>query len=115
MQINSYSFGRIVIEGKEFKNDVIVSGDAIINPKWWRKEGHNVHPEDIGEILNANPEIVIFGTGASGIMRVSGEVQRILKERGIKIIQQLTKDAVKTFNEMVREGKKVVFAAHLTC
>lgn len=115
MQVDSYSFGRIVINGREYRNDVIISKDGIINPKWWRKEGHNVHPEDIGEILNASPEIVVFGTGSSGVMRVSGEVIRSLKEKGIEVIQQLTKEAVRTFNEMAREGRKVVLAAHLTC
>jgi len=115
MHVDSYSFGRIVINGREFKNDVIVSQEEVINPRWWRKEGHNVHPEDIGEIVSANPEIVVFGTGASGIMRVSEEVLKGLKERGIDVIQQLTKDAVKTFNQMVKEGRKVILAAHLTC
>jgi len=115
MHVDSYSFGRIRINSKEFTNDVIVSQDKVINPRWWRKEGHNVHPEDIGEIINAKPEVVIFGTGSSGIMRVSQDVIKMLKERNIEVIQQLTKDAVKTFNEFVKEGKKVILAAHLTC
>jgi|Deesub1362B_J571_1020462.scaffolds.fasta_scaffold00683_10 hypothetical protein len=115
MQIQSYSFGRICIDGVEYSNDVIVSQDYVINPKWWRKEGHNVHPEDIEDIIRANPEVVVFGMGSSGIMRVSKPVIEILRERNIDVIQQLTREAVQTFTKLAKEGKKVVLAAHLTC
>jgi hypothetical protein len=115
MQVKDYSFGRIRINGKEYTNDVIVSNDRVINPRWWRKEGHNVHLEDIDEILGAKPEIVVFGTGSGGVMRVSKAVLDELRRRGIEVIQQLTSQAVQTFNRLVGEGKRVVLAAHLTC
>ena len=115
MRVESYSFGRIKINGKVYTNDVIVSQDRVINSSWWRKEGHNVHLEDIHEILNAKPEVVVFGTGSSGLMKVSKAVIDELKQRGIEVIQQPTSQAVQTFNRLVEEGKKVVLAAHLTC
>ena len=115
MRVESYSFGRIKINGKVYTNDVIVSQDRVINSSWWRKEGHYVHPEDIGEILAAKPEIVVFGTGSSGLMKVSKAVIEELKQRKIDVVQQPTSKAVQTFNHLVEEGKKVVLAAHLTC
>lgn len=115
MQVESFSFGRITIDGKEYTSDVIVSKDSMINSSWWRKEGHNVHPEDISEIIDASPEIVIFGTGANGSMKVSNAVKEQLQQKGIDVDQMLTSRAKEKFNELVSEGKKVVLAAHLTC
>ena len=49
MFVDDYSFGRIVINGKTYRNDVIVSKDWI-KPNWWRKEGHSVCLEDIKDV-----------------------------------------------------------------
>jgi hypothetical protein len=43
------------------------------------------------------------------------EVNGALKERGIKLIAQPTGEAYKTFNELLKAGKAVVGAFHLTC
>jgi|Deesub1362A_J573_1020465.scaffolds.fasta_scaffold00017_27 hypothetical protein len=115
MRVNDYSFGRIRINNKEYAKDVILSQDKLIVSRWYRKEGHNVHLEDIEEILNAKPEVVVFGTGYSGIMKVSRPVMDELNQRKIEVIQQPTGQAVKTFNDLVDKGKRVVLAAHLTC
>ena len=111
MPVEHYSFGRIIIDGKTYTSDVIVGNEIT---KWWRKEGHVVQLEDIHEILKQNPEVVIFGTGKYGVMKVSEEVINELKSRNIEVIIEKTEKAVKVFNEMI--GKKnVVFAVHLTC
>ncbi len=114
MIVNDYSFGRIVIEGKTYTRDVIVSRDWI-KPNWWRKEGHSVCLEDIKEILDRNPEVVVFGTGAYGAVKVRDEVIEELKRRGVRVICEPTAKAVEIYNRLLREGKNVVLAAHLTC
>lgn len=35
--INSYDFGRIVVDGKAYTSDVIIFPDRV-NSYWWRKE-----------------------------------------------------------------------------
>jgi len=114
MLVEDYSFGRIVIGGKVYSNDVIVSKDWI-KPNWWRKEGHRVYLEDIREILERKPEVVVFGTGAYGIVKVEKEVVEELKKRGIEVICEPTAKAVEIYNKLLKEGKNVVLAAHLTC
>ncbi len=114
MFVDEYSFGRIVINGKTYTNDVIVSRDWI-KPNWWRKEGHAVHLEDVKEIMERNPEIVVFGTGAYGIVDVKREVIDEFRRRGIEVICEPTAKAVETYNRLLREGRNVVLAAHLTC
>jgi len=39
--IEHYSFGRIVIDGKEYTKDLIIYPDKI-RANWWRKEGHKL-------------------------------------------------------------------------
>lgn len=61
--IESYDFGRIVIDGVTYTADVIVLGNRV-KGRWWRKEGHVLHVSDINETVEAfAPEVIIVGTG----------------------------------------------------
>ena len=111
--IDSYSFGRIVIDGKEYTKDVIIFPDKV-KANWWRKEGHELNPEDLEDVINENPELLIVGTGASGLMKVKPETEELLKRKGIKLIALPTEQACKLFNEKSKT-MKVVAALHLTC
>ncbi len=112
MKIQDYSFGRIKIEGQTYTKDVIILPERVFSP-WWRKEGHRLSMEDLSEALNARPEVLIIGRGYAGVMRVPDELVKALQERGIDVVVQKTRDAVKTFNNI--EGKRVAAALHLTC
>ena len=46
MLIESYSFGKISINGKIYHSDVIIFPDRVYD-SWWRKEGHILHLEDL--------------------------------------------------------------------
>jgi len=113
-QVEEYEFGRIKISGKNYTSDVIVSGDTV-KESWWRREGHEVNPDDINPILKFNPEVVVFGTGYYGRVKVRDEVVKELERRGIEVLVLKTQDAVAAYRKLVEEGKKAVLAAHLTC
>lgn len=112
--IEFYNFGTVVINGKCYTDDVIVFLDRV-KDKWWRKEGHRLAVEDLQEVLEVKPQIVVVGTGYSGLMKVPIEVKEHLNKRGIKLVIERTGDATKTFNKLTKSGKKVVAALHLTC
>ncbi|MBS7636212.1 Mth938-like domain-containing protein [Candidatus Bathyarchaeota archaeon] len=114
--IESYDFGVMIIDGKRYTSDVIVFPEKVISG-WWRKEGHRICVEDLREVLNHRPlpEVLVVGTGYSGLVKVTSEVNDALKEHGIKLIAQPTGEAYKTFNELLRVGKVVAGAFHLTC
>ncbi len=109
--VNDYSFGRIVIDGKTYTHDVILFWDGRIID-WWRKEGHSVCLDDVREVIEAKPEVVVFGTGKYGVMKVGDEVKNVLKREGIDCIEAISDEAVRIFNEL--SGRKVL-AIHLTC
>jgi hypothetical protein len=54
MQIDSYSFGVMKVEGAEYSSDLIILGDSI-RPNWWRKDGHSLVMEDIEQVLEFRP------------------------------------------------------------
>jgi hypothetical protein len=112
--IDGYSFGRIVIKGREYDHDVIVYPDRI-KPNWWRKEGHRLYPEDLESVIDYKPEYLIIGCGASCRMDVPEETRKYLEDKGIKVIVLNTYEAYKKYNDMVKDGYKVVAALHLTC
>ncbi|MEN3045130.1 MAG: Mth938-like domain-containing protein [Candidatus Hydrothermales bacterium] len=114
MKIEKYEFGEIIIEGKKYTRDLIIFPDKI-KENWWRKEGHSLCMEDLKEILEYKPEILIIGTGYSGVMKVPEKIIKELEKEGIRVIIETTKEAVKIFNEYVEQNKKVVCALHLTC
>lgn len=115
MKIDNYKFGRITIDGNDFTNDVIIFPHQV-KSNWWRKEGHNLYLEDLEEVVNEKPEILIIGKGAYGRMQVRKKVKEKLKEKGInEVIDLETAEACEKFNNLVNTGKNVVAALHLTC
>ena len=72
--IEKYEFGRIVIDGKEYTDDVrIIDGKVL--PKWWRKEGHFLYVGDLKEVFSKPVKILVVGTGHSGVMKVGESVR----------------------------------------
>ncbi len=107
-----YSFGKIVVEGKEFYRDIIIYPDRI-KADWWRKAGHKLQLSDIGEVLAAKPRTLIVGTGHEGCMEVDREVVEHCKSAGIRLLVCITEDAVKRYEHMAGPG--VIGLFHLTC
>ena len=68
-RIDSYDFGRVVVDGKEYTADLIVTPTGVVEG-WWRKEGHNLVPDDLLEVVAVHPMVLVVGTGADGIMNV---------------------------------------------
>ncbi|MFO7980738.1 MAG: MTH938/NDUFAF3 family protein [Candidatus Aminicenantes bacterium] len=111
--IDSYKFGQMVIDGKKYTKDLIIYPDKI-KSSWWRDTGHLLTLKDIKDVLSQSPKTLVVGTGYLGLMKVDNEVRKYAKEKGIDLIIQNSKKAVKTFNEKQSEGQ-VFGAFHLTC
>ena len=114
MHIDSYSFGQIVIDARVYMSDVIIYSDRV-NATWWRKEGHRLHPEDIVDVLNARPEILIIGTGYWDMMTVPKKTREYIASHGVDATVERTGKAVEIFNALQSQNRHVVAALHLTC
>lgn len=111
--IDDYRFGRITINGKRYTSDVIVYPDRV-DASWWRKEGHALAMDDLQEVVAAQPEVLVVGTGAYGLVRVPDALRKALAELGIELSTAKTAEACKTYND-IAPRKKTVAALHLTC
>ncbi|HBR22379.1 MAG TPA: hypothetical protein DD713_07445 [Nitrospiraceae bacterium] len=116
MKISHYSFGKITVDGKDYTSDVIIYPDRV-DSKWWRKEGHYLQPADLTDIINAKPDILIIGAGASGVMKVPEETLKFIKSKGIEVSAAVTGKAVELFNKLQagKPDKIIITALHLTC
>jgi hypothetical protein len=113
MKIDSYSFGRIVINGKTYTSDVIIYPGRV-DASWWRKEGHLLRLADLAEALMAKPDILVIGSGHDGVMRVPKDTIDRIAAQGIEVKVERTSKAVEVYNDL--QGAKTVIAAlHLTC
>jgi hypothetical protein len=112
--IEAYSFGRIVVNGKEYTTDLIIFSDRV-KDGWWREQGHLLQIKDIEEVVDERLEVLVVGTGYWGLMKVPAETKRYIEAKGIELIIQPTKQAYKTYNKLIQSGKEAVAALHLTC
>ena len=111
--IESYDFGRIIINGTRFSRDVVILLNSI-NGNWWRKEGHLLTVDDVKEIVDEKPEVLVVGTGYSGLMSIHPQTEQHLRSSGIELIAAKTERACKIYNDL-STTRRVVAALHLTC
>ena len=114
MRVEDYSFGRIVVDGRAYTNDIIVLPNGGVVSDWWRKEGHVLQVCDVEKHLRDEVKVLIVGRGADGCMVVADEVYEWASRRGIDVVALLTGDAVAEFNRRADEDG-VAGAFHLTC
>ena len=113
VQIQQCGFGKLVVGGETYTDDLIVFGDRI-GPRWWRQDGHLVQLADLVEALAAEPEALIIGTGTQQCLKVAPEVVAHAMKAGIELLIFDTRSACQTFNRLSGQ-RRVVALLHLTC
>lgn len=112
--IEQYEFGKIVVDGEQYTQDIKIIDGSVI-PDWWREDGHSLTTGDVQDILQAGPDILVVGTGYYGNMKPEESFRESVKDKGIELIEKKSGEAVQTFNELQETGKKVAAGFHLTC
>jgi hypothetical protein len=114
MHIDSYQFGRIIIDGWAYDSDCLILNGKV-QPNWWREKGHSLSAEDLKAVFAAKPSVLVVGCGASGLMDVPEQTREALQRKGIQLETMDTAGAVERFNELSAQGADVAAALHLTC
>ena len=113
MRIDDYRFGHVMVNGREYTNDVILFPDHV-ESDWWRKRGHELCLEDLSTVLASKPRTLIVGTGHYGGMKVLPETTTRLQEIDCELVERKTKEACEFYN--VRgDAEGIVACLHLTC
>jgi hypothetical protein len=114
-RIEAYSFGSMTIDGRGYRSDLIIHPDGAIEEDWWRERGHNLTMHDIEKVLRDRPQVLIIGTGASGMMRISPGLHDECSQRGVTLEAYGTADAADRYNALAKAGTSVAAGFHLTC
>jgi len=114
MHIDSYEFGKVVVDGTAYNSDCLIFGGSV-HADWWRKQGHSLAAEDLASVIASKPSALVVGCGASGMMRVPEDTRQALKSLNIELIALDTRKAIGRFNDLAGTGRNVAAALHLTC
>ncbi len=114
MVIDEYSFGRLIFEGRVYKSDLLIYPDGRVEDSWWRDQGHVLIAADIASLLEVEPEVLVAGTGESGLMRPAADLEQFLDNKGIRFEAEPTGEAVEAFNDFA-QSHRTAGCFHLTC
>jgi hypothetical protein len=113
--IESYVSGcSMRVDGKTYTTDLKIIGDTV-KDNWWRREGHRLLSDDIVDILESRPDVLVVGTGYAGNLDIPANLRRDLAERGVRLLSKRTAEAVELFNQHRAQEENVAGAFHLTC
>ena len=113
--IESYSFGKMTINGQEYRKDLIILPDGMVLSPWWRKAGHRLELSDLQAVFDSGAKILVIGTGKPGLMRPHSTLTSDLQERGVEAMVMSSKRAAQKFNELITTSNDVAACFHLTC
>jgi hypothetical protein len=85
----------------------------------WRETGTDHRPgilcEDVTELVDHEPDLVILSRGREGRLGVSPETLSLLAIRGVPAVCEKTNAALATYNRLAAEGRRVAGLFHTTC
>ena len=117
--IDSFKSGSIVISGKTYTRDVLILPDGTVKQRksgFWKFGSHIVNKSEIDELLTANPQVVVVGTGtgAKAELGVGLDVESRVAGARVELIALPSEEAVQRLNRLVDAGKRVAALIHIT-
>jgi len=117
-KITSFNFGFIVVDGKQYVHDIVILPDGTVKerePGRGRLGSHSITGGEIEHMQTTQPDVILVGTGVSGMAKLAEEAQHYLQEPDSNLEAMLSIKAVQRFNQLVGEGKRVAALFHITC
>jgi hypothetical protein len=116
MKIDSFSFGRISIDGATYEHDVLIDRGKISKRR--KKPSRALRGEFGHTPLSIREEIpwkckrLVIGTGAYGSLPVMKDIDREAKKRGVKLVVLPTEEAIERLNDAAKTTNAIL---HVTC
>lgn len=117
-KVDSFSFGSIVVEGKKYARDLLFFPDGSVKKRkggFWKFGSHAIKKGEIEELVEANPEVVIVGTGTDAKARLEPDAESRAKEAKLELVVLPSREAIDRLNQLVGEDKRVAALIHITC
>ena len=106
--IQLYEAGRIVINGRDLRDSLIVAPERLILG-WRPRSVAELTSEDFTPVVELGPQILILGTGPTQVFPAP-EVLVQAYRRGIGLEIMDTGAACRTYNILMSEGRRVAAA-----
>ena len=117
-KIDELIFGSIVVEGKKYRRDILLFADGTVKKRrggFLMFGSHKIKKQELEELSQGQPEIIIVGTGTNGAAHIAPEAESWAKGKNLSLLVQPSYDAVTRLNELVEQKKKVAALMHITC
>ena len=102
--IQEYKYGMFKINGKNYYDDIKLFGSKV---KMWECRNRQVTMNDIQELLDISPGLIIIGLGPAGLITVADDVKDLLRLRKIALKMEKSQTACELYNEALQSGKNV--------
>ena len=105
LMIRSVSDAGIRVGDETYASTIALTMQTVIDD-WLEKPVGDLVEEDLAELLDAQPEVIVIGTGASNIFPPRDLVFAMAR-RGIGLEVMNTQAAARTFNVLAGDGRLV--------
>ena len=116
-RIHGLTFGSVVVGGKKYPWDILTFADDMVRK---RKGGllmfgsHEIKRQDLEELSQGQPALVIVGTGTDGAAHMAPEAESWAKADNLDLLVQPSYDAVAKTNEFTEQKEKVAVLIHIS-
>jgi hypothetical protein len=118
-KIENFIFGCITINGRDYKDDVSISPEGVVLKRRSRlsPNRHAVSKKEVMDLYDSLTEAIVIGSGKiGGHVEVDANVERMCRERKIKLSITNTRRAVKVYNDFANnKGLRTLAILHITC
>lgn len=111
-KIDNAFFGSILVDGRKYENDIYVHWDGEIHE---RQKTHNFTKKEFEDLALKDPEVIVIGTGMSGMLVIDPAAATAASVHGIQLLPVKTPEAVQRFNALAKMKKRVIAVLHATC
>lgn len=119
IKIDKLSWGKVKIDNQTYHQALLI-GDQVI-PRDAEKLNklfgttHRIGDWESQALLSGKPEIVIVASGRDGVLKVAEDFKKACRANKVKLRIFKSQRAVKEYNRLAGEGKKVNALIHTTC
>ncbi len=106
--IQGYDSGTVIVNGQPYNGSIVVLPDQLITD-WRPGLLSDLQPDDLQQLLELNPEVVLLGTGPRQAFPAPALLAPFLN-RQIGIEAMDTAAACRTYNILAAEGRRVAAA-----
>jgi hypothetical protein len=117
-KIDRFNFGFIVVDEKQYAHDVVIYSDGTVkerNSGKGRLGSHSIARSEIEALVRGQPDVILVGTGVSGMARLAKDAEFYLMEPDLNLMLLPSPQIIRKFNQHTEDGEKVAALIHVTC